>query len=51
MKNWILQNSDSLGRIPIEFPEYTLKQVGDILNKRCLEAFTQKPLVLILSTK
>lgn len=34
----------SLGRIPIEFPEYTLKQVGDILNKRCFEAFSPKAL-------
>ena len=29
----------SLGRIPIKFPMYTLKQVGDILSKRCSEAF------------
>jgi archaeal cell division control protein 6 len=29
----------SLGRIPIRFPMYTLKQVGDILSKRCSEAF------------
>jgi cell division control protein 6 len=29
----------SLGRIPIKFPMYTLKQVGDILSKRCYEAF------------
>jgi cell division control protein 6 len=29
----------SLGRIPIMFPMYTLKQVGDILSKRCSEAF------------
>jgi archaeal cell division control protein 6 len=29
----------SLGRIPIKFPMYTLKQVGDILSKRCTEAF------------
>lgn len=29
----------SLGRIPIKFPVYTLKQVGDILSKRCSEAF------------
>ncbi len=29
----------SLGRVPIKFPMYTLKQVGDILSKRCSEAF------------
>ena len=29
----------SLGRIPIKFSMYTLKQVGDILSKRCSEAF------------
>jgi archaeal cell division control protein 6 len=29
----------SLGRIPIKFPMYTLKQVGDILSKRSSEAF------------
>jgi len=29
----------SLGRIPIKFPMYTLKQVGDILSNRCSEAF------------
>jgi cell division control protein 6 len=29
----------SLGRIPIKFPMYSLKQVGDILSKRCSEAF------------
>ena len=44
MKNWIQLNFSSLGRIPIEFPEYTLKQVGDILNKRCSEAFNPKAL-------
>jgi cell division control protein 6 len=29
----------SLGRVPIKFPMYTLKQVSDILSKRCSEAF------------
>ena len=29
----------SLGRVPIRFPMYSLKQVGDILSKRCSEAF------------
>jgi archaeal cell division control protein 6 len=29
----------SLGRVPIRFPMYTLKQVSDILSKRCSEAF------------
>ncbi|MFZ0265012.1 MAG: AAA family ATPase [Nitrososphaeraceae archaeon] len=29
----------SLGRIPIKFPMYSLKQVGDILSNRCSEAF------------
>jgi archaeal cell division control protein 6 len=29
----------SLGRVPVMFPMYTLKQVGDILSKRCSEAF------------
>ena len=29
----------SLGRVPMKFPMYTLKQVGDILSKRCSEAF------------
>jgi archaeal cell division control protein 6 len=29
----------SLGRVPVRFPMYTLKQVGDILSKRCSEAF------------
>lgn len=29
----------SLGRVPVRFPMYSLKQVGDILSKRCSEAF------------
>lgn len=29
----------SLGRVPMKFPMYNLKQVGDILSKRCSEAF------------
>jgi cell division control protein 6 len=29
----------SLGRVPVKFPMYSLKQVGDILSKRCSEAF------------
>ena len=29
----------SLGRVPIRFPMYSLKQIGDILSKRCSEAF------------
>lgn len=29
----------SLGRIPMKFPMYNLKQVSDILSKRCSEAF------------
>jgi archaeal cell division control protein 6 len=29
----------SLGRVPVRFPMYSLKQVGDILLKRCSEAF------------
>lgn len=29
----------SLGRVPIRLPMYSLKQVGDILSKRCSEAF------------
>jgi cell division control protein 6 len=29
----------SLGRVPIKFPMYTLKQVSDILSKRCSETF------------
>jgi cell division control protein 6 len=29
----------SLGRVPIKFPMDTLKQVSDILSKRCSEAF------------
>lgn len=29
----------SLGRVPMKFPLYNLKQVGDILSKRCSEAF------------
>ena len=29
----------SLGRVPTKFPMYNLKQVGDILSKRCSEAF------------
>lgn len=32
----------SLGRVPIKFPMYTLKQVSDILSKRCSEAFRPK---------
>ena len=32
----------SLGRVPIKFPMYTLKQVSDILSKRCSEAFRHK---------
>jgi cell division control protein 6 len=32
----------SLGRIPMEFPQYTLKQVSDILDRRCSEAFKPK---------
>ena len=29
----------SLGRVPMKFPMYNLKQVSDILSKRCSEAF------------
>ncbi len=29
----------SLGRVPVKFPMYNLKQVSDILSKRCSEAF------------
>lgn len=29
----------SLGRVPMKFPMYNLKQVSDILSKRCTEAF------------
>ena len=29
----------SLGRVPTKFPMYNLKQVSDILSKRCSEAF------------
>ena len=29
----------SLGRVPVRFPMYSLNQVGDILSKRCSEAF------------
>ena len=29
----------SLGRVPMKFPMYNLRQVGDILSKRCSEAF------------
>ena len=32
----------SLGRVPVRFPMYSLKQVGDILSKRCSEAFRPK---------
>jgi archaeal cell division control protein 6 len=32
----------SLGRVPMKFPMYTPKQVGDILAKRCSEAFRPK---------
>ncbi|HYZ94131.1 MAG TPA: AAA family ATPase [Nitrososphaeraceae archaeon] len=32
----------SLGRVPIRFPMYSLKQVGDILSKRCSEAFRHR---------
>ena len=32
----------SLGRVPIKFPMYTLKQVSDILSKRCSEAFRSR---------
>ena len=32
----------SLGRVPIRFPMYSLKQVGDILSKRCSEAFRDR---------
>ncbi|MGD1836967.1 MAG: Cdc6/Cdc18 family protein [Nitrososphaeraceae archaeon] len=32
----------SLGRIPIEFQNYTLDQISDILSKRCDEAFERR---------
>jgi cell division control protein 6 len=32
----------SLGRIPIEFPVYSTRQVSDIISRRCAEAFRPK---------
>jgi archaeal cell division control protein 6 len=32
----------TLGRVPMEFPTYSVKQISDILTSRCLEAFNSK---------
>jgi archaeal cell division control protein 6 len=32
----------TLGRVPIEFPMYSIKQISDILVSRCAEAFNPK---------
>jgi archaeal cell division control protein 6 len=32
----------TLGRVPIEFPMYSIKQISDILVSRCTEAFNSK---------
>src|SRR5918992_1518558 len=32
----------SLGRVPIEFPVYSTRQVSDIISRRCAEAFRPK---------
>jgi cell division control protein 6 len=32
----------TLGRVPMEFPPYSIKQIGDILVSRCSEAFNSK---------
>lgn len=32
----------TLGRVPIEFPVYTARQIADIISKRCAEAFRPK---------
>lgn len=32
----------TLGRVPIEFPMYSIKQISDILVNRCAEAFNPK---------
>jgi len=34
--------SSSLGRVPIEFPTYTIEQVSDILVQRSVEAFNKE---------
>src|SRR5689334_11521512 len=32
----------TLGKVPMEFPKYSLKQISDILASRCSEAFNSK---------